>query len=85
MVDVDGVRWDMAKFTTHIPLGRVTPPDEARKLISELQELLNRVPGFGREYDPPVLAVALDSILTITAGETELPMLERLARTYLRL
>ena len=75
----------MTKFTTHIPLGRDISPDAAGKLLSELQELLAPVPGFGRQYDPPLLGVAMDSTLTITAGETELPMLERLARTYLHL
>ena len=75
----------MARFTTHIPLGRVISPDAAGKLLGELQELLKPVPGFGSQYDPPVLGVTMDSTLTITAGETELPMLERLARTYLHL
>ena len=75
----------MARFTTHIPLGRFISPDAAGKLISDLQELLKPVPGLGVQYDPPVLGVAMDSTLTITAGETELPMLEKLARTYLHL
>ena len=75
----------MTKSKACIPLGRVNPIEAGEELLGELQELLNPIPGLRIQYDPPELAITMDSILTITAEEPHLQMLEKLARTYLRL
>ncbi|MGY2892765.1 hypothetical protein [Deinococcus sp. UYEF24] len=75
----------MVKSTIHISLGQVLSIEAAGNLLTELQALLKPLPDLGIEYQPPIPAEAIDSILTITANEAELPRLEKLARTYLRL